>query len=140
MTAIGTRSLTLSVDGTEVTAQVSTCKITTGETDSDFVSFADAARGGGREYNLVLTFVQDPATGTLWDQVWAHAGETIPAIVRPFGNEVPTADKPHYSCEAIVSEPDGDLLGGEADASPSNRFVTEVEWKLLGKPVKVIAA
>lgn len=139
MAAIGTRSLTLSVDGEEVTAQVSTCKIKTGETESDFVSFADAAKGGGREYVLGLTFVQDPTTGTLWDQVWSHAGETVPAIVRPFGNAQASAAQPHWSCEAIISEPDGDLLGGEADASPSNRFVVEVDWKLTGKPTKVVS-
>lgn len=139
MTAIGTRLLTLTVDGTDVTAQVSTCLIKSGETDSDFVSFADAAAGGGREYTLELTFVQDPATGTLWDQVWSHAGEEIPVVVKPYGNATATAGQPHWSATAIVSEPDGDLLGGEADASPSNRFVTEVEWKLTAKPVKVVA-
>lgn len=139
MAAIGTRLLTLTVDGTDVTAQVSTCVIKTTETDSDFVSFADAAAGGGREYSLGLTFVQDPTTGTLWDQVWAHAGEEVPVIVKPFGNAVATSGQPHWSGNAIVSEPDGDLLGGEADASPSNRFVTEVEWKLTAKPTKVVA-
>jgi hypothetical protein len=139
MAAIGTRSLTLTVDGTDVTAQVSTCVIKAAETDSDFVSFADAAAGGGREYTLALTFVQDPTAGTLWDQVWAHAGEEVPALVRPYGNAVASADQPHWSCTAIISEPDGDLLGGEADASPSNRFVTEVEWKLAAKPTKVVA-
>lgn len=139
MSAIGTRLLTLTVDATEYAAQVSTCVIKSGETDSDFVSFADAAAGGGREYILALSFVQDAATTSLWDQVWSHAGEEVPYLVRPYGNATASAGQPHFSGTAIVSEPDGDLLGGEADASPSNRFVTEVEWKLTGKPVKVVA-
>lgn len=139
MSAIGTRSLTLTIDDTDCTAQVSTCTIRATETDSDFVSFADAAAGGGREYSLALTFVQDPATGTVWDQVWTHAGDEIPVLVRPYGNAAASPTQPHWSATAIVSEPDGDLLGGEADASPSNRFVTEVEWKLTAKPVKVTA-
>lgn len=139
MSAIGTRLLTLTVDGTEYAAQVSTCVIKAKETDSDFVSFADAAAGGGREYSLALTFVQDGAVGSLWDQVWSHAGEEVPFLVRPYGNAAATATQPHWSGTAIVSEPDGDLLGGEADASPSNRFVTEVEWKCTAKPVKVVA-
>lgn len=137
MSAIGTRSLTLTIDGTESSAAVSTCVIKSKETDSDFVSFADAAAGGGREYSLGLTFVQDPALGSVWDQVWSHAGETIPCLVRPYGNTAASVSQPHWSCDAIVSEPDGDLLGGEADASASNRFVTEVEWVLTAKPIKV---
>jgi hypothetical protein len=139
MAAIGTRKLVLTVDGDDVTAEVSTCVIKSGETDSDFVSFADAAAGGGREYILALTFVQDGEAGSLWDQVWSHTGEEVPVLVKPYGSAAASATTPHWSATAIVSEPDGDLLGGEADASPSNRFVTEVEWKLTGKPVKVVA-
>jgi hypothetical protein len=139
MAAIGTRLLTLTVDGDDVTAEISTCVIKSAETDSDFVSFADAAAGGGREYSLALTFVQDAVAGSLWDQVWSHAGDTVPFIVNPYGNAVATAGQPHLSGSAIISEPDGDLLGGEADPSPSNRFVTEVEWKLTGKPTRVVA-
>lgn len=139
MAAIGTRSLTLTIDATEYAAQVSSCKIVAAETDSDFVSFADAAAGGGREYSLALTFVQDATTTSLWDQVWSHNGEEVPFLIRPYGNSAASATQPHISGTAIVSEPDGDLLGGEADASPSNRFVTEVEWKCVAKPVKVVA-
>lgn len=139
MSAIGTRLLTLTVDAVEYAAQVSTCVIKSQETDSDFVSFADAAAGGGREYLLGLTFVQDAATGSLWDQVWAHNGEEVPFLIRPYGNIAATAAQPHIAGTAIVSEPDGDLLGGEADASPSSRFVTEVEWKCTAKPTRVVA-
>jgi hypothetical protein len=139
MAQITTRQLVMTLDGADVTAQISTCIVKTAETDSDFVSFADAAAGGGRDYKLALTFVQDPAADTVWDQVWSHAGEEVPVIIKPFGNAVATAGQPHFTATAVISEPDGDLLGGEADASPSNRFTTEVEWALTGKPVKVVA-
>lgn len=139
MAAIGTRKLVLSIDGTDVTAQVSTCVVKSKETDSDFVSFADAAAGGGREYSLSLTFVQDGATDSLWDQVWSHAGEEVPFILKPYGSVLASPTTPQWTGTAIVSEPDGDLLGGEADASPTNRFTTEVEWTLTGKPAKVVA-
>jgi hypothetical protein len=139
MTAIGTRLLTLSIDTDDVTAEVSTCIIKTGETDSDFVSFADAAAGGGREYSLALTFVQDAATASLWDKVWTQAGEEVPVLIRPYGAAAASPTTPHFSATAIIAEPDGDLLGGEADASPSNRFTTEVEWKLTAKPLRIVA-
>lgn len=139
MAAIGTRKLTLSIDGAEVAPEVSTAVIKTAASSSDFVSFAAAATGGGRDYSLALKFVQDAATGSLWDQVWSHAGDEVDVIVRPYGNVVPTATQPHFTGTVVVSEPDGDLLGGDADASSSARFVTDVEWVFVDKPARVTA-
>jgi hypothetical protein len=137
--AIGTRRLTLTIDGEECAPEVSTAIIRSQETDSDFVSFADAAAGGGRTYLLGLTFVQDAAVGSLWDRVWSATGTDIEILVRPYGNEVASASQPHFAGTVTIIEPDGDLLGGEADASNSARFVTEVEWPFLAKPTKVAA-
>lgn len=139
MAAIGTRKLTLTIDGEEVAPEVSTAKITSAETDSDFVSFADAAAGGGRTYGLALTFVQDATVGSLWDQVWSSAGTDIPILVRPYGNPAASALEPHFSGTVTIKEPDGDMLGGDADASTSARFVTEVEWTFVAKPLRVVA-
>lgn len=137
MAAIGTRKLTLSIDGDDVTAEVSTATIATKESESDFVSFADAAAGGSREYSLKLTFVQDAASASLWDQVWSHAGDDIAVIVRPYGNSAASAGEPHFTGTVTITEPDGDLLGGDADPSTSARFVTEVEWVFTAKPTRV---
>lgn len=137
MAAIGTRKLTLTVDGTEVAPEVSSATISSAETDSDFVSFADAAAGGGRTYTLKLTFVQDANTGSLWDQIWSHAGEDVPVLVRPYGNTAASASQPHFSGTVTITEPDGDLLGGDADASTSARFTVDVEWVFTAKPTKV---
>jgi hypothetical protein len=137
--AIGTRKLTLEIDGGDVTAQVSDVRIPSAESDSDFLSFADAAAGGARLYTLKFVAVQDTTTGTLWDQVWTHAGETVTGTVAPYGNETPTVSEPHFTISAIITEPDGDLLGGEANASSTARFTFEVEWELTAKPVKVTA-
>ncbi|MFT4189845.1 MAG: hypothetical protein QM621_14870 [Aeromicrobium sp.] len=139
MAALGTRTLTLELDGEEVDNQISTGKITTGEADSDFVTFADARAGGKREYKLVFTGVQDAAEGSLWDLVWSHSGEDVPFLLRPYGNEVPTPAQPHFAGVVTVSEPDGDLLGGDADASPTARFTFECEWVCQAKPVKITA-
>lgn len=136
MAAIGTRKLTISIDGDEVAPEVSKAVITSAESDSDFVSFADAASGGGRTYKLGLAFVQDAEAASLWDQVWSHAGEDVDVIVRPYGNAVPSATQPHFTGTVTISEPDGDLLGGEADPSTSARFTVEVEWVFTAKPAR----
>lgn len=139
MTAIGTRNLTLEIGGTDVSAQVSAVTIPSAESDSDFLSFADAAAGGARKYTLKFTATQDPDTGTVWDQVWSHAGETVTGTVAPFGNATPSLSQPHFSFSAVISEPNGDLLGGEAKASASARFTFDAEWELTAKPTKVTA-
>lgn len=137
MAALGTRKLTLTIDTDEVAPAVSTAAIRSAETDSDFVSFADAAAGGGRDYTLALTFVQDAAADSLWDKVWTAAGTDVPVLVRPYGNTVATATQPHFSGTVTIKEPDGDLLGGEANASTTARFTVEVEWPFTGKPTRI---
>jgi hypothetical protein len=139
VTAIGTRLLTLEIDSGDVTAQVSNVRVVSAESDSDFLSFADAANGGARQYTLAFTATQDPATDTLWDQVWTNAGATVTGTIAPFGNAAPSLSEPHFTISAVIKEPDGDLLGGEANASTTARMTFECEWELTAKPVKVTA-
>lgn len=137
MAAIGTRLLKMEIDGVEYSAQVSVGKITSGESDSDFVTFADAAAGGAREYRLEFTAVQDAATGSLWREVFDNAGDTIPFTLMPYGNATPSVAEPHFEGNAVISEPDGDFLGGEADSSTTARFTIECSWACTAKPTLV---
>ncbi len=139
MAGIGTRKLQLEIDGTAYTPEVSNVRITSAESDSDFTTFADAAAGGARDYALVLTLVQDAATASLWSQVFDSAGDDVPVTVMPYGNAVATAIEPHFESIATITEPDGDLLGGEANKSNSARMTIEVTWPLLAKPTRVAA-
>jgi hypothetical protein len=139
MAALGTRSLTVSIGGTDYTASVATCEILSGETESDFVSFADAAAGGGRTYKLHIVAVQDLTTTSFWNNVWANAGTDVAYLIKPYGNSTATASQPHYSGNATITEPDGVMLGGDADKSTTQKMTIEVEWVCTAKPTKVIA-
>lgn len=139
MAALGTRLLKMSIGGTDYTAQVSKAVIVSGEADSDFVTFADAAGGGAREYRLEFTAVQDAASGTLWDEVFTNAGSTVAFVLQPYGNSAASATQPHFTGNATITEPDGDFIGGEADASTTARFTFECSWVLDGKPTRVTA-
>lgn len=139
MAGVGTRLLTLEVDGDSATDQVSVAKITTGAADSDFVTFAQAAAGGSRQYNLEVTAVQDMVAGTLWDLIWSAPGSEVAFRIAPYGNLVASPTQPHYTGTAVVAEPDGDFIGGEADVSTTARMTTSVVWPLTGKPTKVTA-
>lgn len=137
MTALGTRLLTLTIGAQDYTAEVSNCRITSGEAESDFVSFTDAAAGGGRQYKLAFTAVQDPAASSIWDLVWTQAGSTVAAVIKPNGGTTASATQPHFTGNVVITEPNGDLLGGQANASPSAKFTFEVEWSYTAKPTRV---
>jgi hypothetical protein len=137
MAHIGSRKLTIDIDGEEVAPDVSAATIASEETDSDFVSFAAAAAGGGRTYKLGLTIAQDAAAGSLWSQVWDAAGSEVDVIVRPYGNAVASIAEPHFEGTVVITEPDGELLGGEADPSTTQVFTIEVEWTFTAKPTRV---
>ena len=140
MTALGTRSLKIKVGTTEYTATVSRCVITSAAADSDFVSFADAAAGGAREYALEFDAVQDLDTTTLWNYIWANAGTTVAVKVNPYGVSTATATTPIYTGNVTVTEPDGDMIGGEANSSVSARMTFTCRWVFTAKPTKDVAS
>jgi hypothetical protein len=135
---LGTHLLKIKVGSVEYTAEVSKCEVVGGPADSDFTSFADAAAGGAREYRLALTFRQDlSATGTLWRLLWASAGTSVAVRLNPYGNVTASVTEPHYTGNITVTEPDGTIIGGEANSSRSARFTNSVEWVFSAKPVEV---
>lgn len=141
MPDIGTRKLVLRVDSTDFTDSVSDVRIVAGEKDSDFMSFAEAAAGGAREYALAMTLKQATDTTSLWYYAWAEAGTDVDVEVWPNGYNSGTATTtyPKISGTVTIVEPDGDFLGGEANRSNSARFVTEVEWVFTAKPTLAVA-
>lgn len=137
-TPLGTRTLKITIDSEEYTADVSSVKIVSGEADSDFLSFADAAAGGKREYTLEFTATQDPADAdSLWNLMWDHAGEEADVEILPYGGDTISATNPAFVGTVVVTEPDGTLLGGDADASSSARFTMDLAWKFTEKPSKL---
>lgn len=130
MAKIGGRLLKLQIDGTEYRDQVTKAVITSGEGDSDTVTFFDAEAGGARDYKLVLTVTQDLAAGTLYREIIDNPGDTVPFTIAPYGNAVATAAEPHVEGNAVISEPDGDFIGGEADKSPTKKLTIDVEWSM----------
>lgn len=137
MAALGTRLLKFKVGSTEHTAEISKCAVVAGAADSDFTSFADAATGGAREYALELTMRQDLATTSLWRYIWAQAGQSLAVKVNPYGNATASTTEPHYTGNVTITEPDGTLIGGEANSSTSARMTVEVRWVFAAKPAEL---
>lgn len=149
MTAFGTRALVLEVATAlapttfvDYTSSVSNVRITSTESDSDFVTFADAAAGGARQYAVAMTMVQDNATTSLWYKTFSETGTDVPVRIWPNGKPsggTATATQPRFNVTCQVTEPDGDWVGGEADPSTSARFTTEVEWLCTSKPTITVS-
>lgn len=137
MAFAGTRLLKIKIGATEYNASISSAKITSEETDSDFVSFADAATGGGRTYKLAFTAAVDYAASTLWDQVFSNSGTTVACTLNPYGVTTFTATSPGFTFNAVITEPDGDFIGTDADPSTTALTTIECEWTLTAKPTRV---
>lgn len=142
MAEYGTRALVLRIGATDYSDAVNKARIRSGETDSDFVSFAAAAAGGARKYKLVMNVKQDDAAAALWFYAWAQAGQTVAYELWPNGRPgtgVASPAQPKFSGNVVVMEPDGDFIGGDADPSTTKVFQSEFEWDCTGKPIRTIS-
>lgn len=139
MPIVNTRDLKLYVDGVDVSDAVAKARFASKASDSDWLSFAMAASGGATDWTLKIEMSQDTDADSLYSLLWTGAGSTVPVVLWPNGRPVSgtaTATQPKFSASVIVSWPDGDVLGGEADDSATARMTTEVEWACLAQPVK----
>lgn len=139
-TPLGTRKLKLTIAGEDYTSDVSSVKLNSASADSDFTSFADAAAGGMRKYTLAFTATQDPADpDSIWSQVWLHSGEVVAAEILPYGGAIVSATNPAVRGSLKIAEPDGTLLGGDADPSTTAKFTMDLEWEFEAKPTLAVA-
>jgi hypothetical protein len=142
MAEYGTRSLVLRISGTDYSDAVNKVRIKSAGTDSDFIPFAAAAAGGARKYTLVMNVKQDDAASSLWSFAWAQPGQAVAYEVWPNGRPgsgTASPAQPKFSGTVVVMEPDGDLIGGDADPSTTKVFQSEFEWHCTAKPVRAIS-
>jgi len=137
MAALNARSLLITVAATEYSAQVFTASVDSAAADTDDVTYAEAAAGGGRVYVLALKLTQDMIATSLWQKIFSTPGTDVAVVMKPYGNATASITQPWYTFTANIREPDGTFIGGEADASPTKRQTVEVEWPLTAKPVAV---
>ncbi|MCM0618776.1 hypothetical protein [Nocardioides bruguierae] len=130
---LGTRSLTLRVDGLERTADVSDCRIEAVEADT----------AGRTLFGDTLTFrlrgvaAQDMAADSLWALAWEATAGTVEADIRPAGGAVPTEEQPWFLGTLQIDAAPGVLVGGPADPALGGRFTFEFDWAFLAKPERI---
>lgn len=139
MAKVTPRLIALEINGEDYSDEVSSATINSAESDSDFLSFTAARGAGGRDYVLALTIAQDHEVGSLWSLIWNQVGVEIDGVYAPYGNATASVTQPHYEFTVIISEPDGEFLGAEADRSTTAVATVDVEWQLTGRPTRVTA-
>ncbi|HEY0889653.1 MAG TPA: hypothetical protein VGE38_08595 [Nocardioides sp.] len=133
MPRLGTRHLLLAIDGVDYSASISRAVMTSVRTDERLLGEADNVR----LYELELTLAQDLAADSLWGLMWARTGGTAAFYLAPYGNENASDSEPHYSGTVTVTEPDGGLVGGDANPSPRAVMTTQVVWAIHDRPERL---
>jgi hypothetical protein len=82
--------------GTNTRAEVTSATLEHEDSDSDLLTFAEAAQGGASQPFFNITLVQSTTAGSLWRTLWDAAGTTVAFTYAPHGNAAPTADQPHF--------------------------------------------
>lgn len=130
---ISTRDLELVVDGVAYSPDITKAVVGSNDTTSDFPLYGVLEK----DYTLGIVLLQDAGPNSVWSTIFDFAGDDVVYVLRPYGNEVPTLAEPHFQGVCTIREPDGDLLGTEADPTPDGpRPTIEVAWPCT-RPVKV---
>ena len=91
---------------------VKAIRLTSEDRDDSDLTFAEAAGGDVKDYQLAITAIQSTEAGSLWRLLWDNPGKTFTAVYGPHGNAVPTATKPHFGFSVkATGTPE---VGGEA--------------------------
>lgn len=130
---LGTRSLTLMIDEVPRTADVSDCRIVTEERPAGLRPIYTSRW----QYRLQCTAAQDLTAGSLWDLLWSRENQDVEVDLRPAGGDFPTPEQPWFTGIVTITGSEGDLIGGQANASPRSRFTFAIDWPFRAKPERI---
>lgn len=124
-------ALSLQIDTVDYWMDLTSCKITNDDADSNVVTFYDASKGGGKQYTLAISAVQSLDPESFWRYAWDNVGQTVPFVYAPKGNsDAPSEDAPWFIGKVRIGVPPE--IGG--DAGEDEEYTTDLEWKIEGKP------
>lgn len=128
------KDLSLTIDGTEVNLEATSVVLDREDADTDAVTFGELGSGTPQQWFFSLEAVADYGTGSVWTLLWENSGDTIPYVLKPYGNITATADQPHFTGTAtIVAKPP---VGGAANEV----FTFEARLDVVGEPVRKVTA
>lgn len=132
-TRIKGAALKLTIGTTDYWADVTAVTLNNEEAAAGVTTFEDASLGGARQFYLEGTAIQSTASASFWNYLWENTGEIVAYVYAPHGNDIPTADQPHF--EGTVKVPAKPAIGGEAGVN--NEFTFDFRMDCQEEPLKV---
>lgn len=119
--------------GVDVSAKISNFTIEAADADGAFLSYAKAREGGDKDYVAKFTIEQDYAAGSLWTTMASQVGTTWTGYYTSDVSDLDdlSATKVAFEFNAIVSIPNGVVIGGETTVSQKATQTVELEWQLI---------
>lgn len=127
------RVQSFTVDGTDFSGQTASATVK-GTPGSDRMLGEVAP---SNDYTIEITAGQDLTVESLWTMMFTRTNEQVPIILKPYGNnDAPSESQPWVRINAWIAEPDGDLIGGDAETSTTTKRMFSVSW-VCDRPVLV---
>ena len=121
-------SITITVDGDDFTADLSSIMLQSEEASTDVTSFAQAATGGASDFYIELSGVTSTDTTSFWLTCWNNPGLEVPFVLT-VGSSTPGEFSGTLRIVAKGRVP----FGGEASADGSWSF-SGVRFEVVGEP------
>jgi len=130
------RVQSFTVDGTDFSGQTASATVKGTPGDDRFLNQAAPEN----EYTIEITAGQDLTVQSLWYLMFTRVNEQVPIVLKPYGNEdEPSETQPWVTVNAWVAEPDGDIIGGDAQTSTTTKRMFAVSWR-CDRPALVTTA
>jgi hypothetical protein len=122
-------SITITVDGDDYSADLSSIMLQSEEAATDVTTFADATAGGSSDWFIEMSGITSTDLASFWRTCWLHAGEEVEFVL--------TSSSP------LASTFTGDLripakgrlpFGGDASADGTFSW-SGVRFEVVGVPV-----
>jgi hypothetical protein len=107
------------IGATDYSEDLKAIRLTSEDRDDSDLTFAEAAAGDVKDFQVTITAIQSTEAGSLWRYLWDNPGDEAAVVYGPHGNAVPSATKPHFTFS--MKNTGAPEVGGEA-ARNGNRF------------------
>ena len=111
-TRINGKSLSIKFGATEFKTEIGSFFYRNAEKDGGYVTFADDAAGGSRQYFIEIESLTSTDAAALWMMLDDSTGDEVTVSFAPHGNTAGAAGEPVWTGTAIVGSPPD--IGGAA--------------------------
>jgi hypothetical protein len=125
-------SITITVDGDDYTADLSSIMLQSEEASSDTSSFADAALGGASDWYIEMSGITSTDVGSFFVVCWNNPGDEVPFVLT---SSSPTASD--FTGTLRIPAQGRLPFGGDASADGTFSW-SGVRFEVVGAPVLAV--